>query len=153
MALSATWSLNTTGFLELQWRIAATELATLGRVATTHVFSPGALIVTQGDTDEVMYLILEGQVSITHTPAGQSPLDLARLGPLCSFGELAFLTGCPRSASATAETTVRALSLSHPQAKRLWTEDPQLAVSFYQTLTRALTHSLAHAGHFPPRAG
>ena len=31
MSLSATWSLNTTGFLELQWRIAATELATLGR--------------------------------------------------------------------------------------------------------------------------
>lgn len=145
MALSATWSLNTTGFLELHWQITDVELSTLCQMAAGHVFSSGTVIVAQGDTDEVMYLILEGWVRIVRATANQPPLDLARLGPLCSFGEMAFLTGCPRTASATAETAVRALSLTRDQVKRLWTEGPHLTLSFYQTLTRALTHSLLHA--------
>jgi len=149
MALSATWSLNTTGFLELQWELAARDLAALRAAADEQTFSPGSVIVTSGDTDEAMYLILEGWVRVVRIAADQSPQGLARLGPLCSFGELAFLTGCPRTASAIAETTVQALSLTRNQIKRLWTEDPQLVLSFYQTLTQALTHSLSHLGRFP----
>ena len=105
--------------------------------------------MAQGDTDEAMYLILEDWVRIVRTVANQPPLELARLGPLSSFGEMAFLTSCPRTASATAETTIWALSLTRTQAKRLWTEDPQLVLSFYQTLTQALTHSLSHIERFP----
>lgn len=95
--------------------------------------------------DEAMYLILEGWGRIVRTMANQSPLDLARLGPLSSFGEMAFLTGCPRTASATAETTVQALRFTRQRVKQLWTRDPQLVLNFYQILTRALTHSLSHA--------
>ena len=145
MALSATWSLNTTGFLELQWRITGRERAALRQVATEHTFSPGTVIVTQGDVDEAMYLILEGWVRIVRAVADQFPQNLARLGPFYSFGEMAFLTGCPRTASATAETAVQAWTFTRGQLKRLWTTDPSTAVNFYQTLTRALTHSLLHA--------
>lgn len=145
MALSATWSLNTTGFLELQWRVTSQELAILRQVATEHTFPPGTVIIVQGDMDEAMYLILEGWGRIVRTMANQSPLDLARLGPLSSFGEMAFLTGCPRTASATAETTVQALRFTRQRVKQLWTRDPQLVLNFYQILTRALTHSLSHA--------
>ena len=145
MALSATWSLNTTGFLELQWQITKAALAALRAVATELTFPLGTVIVAQGDTDEAMYLILEGWVRIVCTVANQSPQGLARLGPFSSFGEMAFLTGCPRTASATAETTVQALCFTRQQVKQLWTRDPQLVLNFYQILTRALTHSLAHA--------
>jgi CRP-like cAMP-binding protein len=146
MALWATWSLNTTGFLELQWEASETELATLRTIATEHSFAPQETILTQGDTSEEMYLILEGRVRIVRALANQPLLDLARLGPLSSFGEMAFSTGCPRTASVIAETTVRVLSLTRSQAKRLWTEDPQLALNFYHMLARALIHSLAQAG-------
>lgn len=109
MALSATWSLNTTGFLELHWRITSQELAILRQVATEHTFPPGTVIIVQGDMDEAMYLILEGWVHIVRAVTNQSPQDLARLGPFSSFGEMAFLTGCPRTASVTAETQTQAL--------------------------------------------
>ncbi len=142
MAISVTWSLNTTGFLELQWQISGRELAALRQVATEIPFSPGVVIVAQGDEDEAMYLILEGWVRIVRAATDQAHKNLARLGPFFSFGEMAFLTGCPRTASATAETAVRALSFTRSQLKRLWTTDPPTALNFYQTLTRALTHSL-----------
>ena len=142
MAISATWSLNTTGFLELQWRISGRELAALRQVATEHPFSPGTVIVAQGDEDETMYLILEGWVRIVRAVTDQGQKDLARLGPFFSFGEMAFLTGCPRTASATAQTAVQALSFTRSQLKQLWTTDPPTALNFYQTLTRAMTHSL-----------
>jgi len=142
MAISATWSLNTTGFLELQWRISGRELAALRQVATEHPFSPSTVIVAQGDEDETMYLILEGWVRIVRAVTDQGQKDLARLGPFFSFGEMAFLTGCPRTASATAQTAVQALSFTRSQLKQLWTTDPATALNFYQTLTRAMTHSL-----------
>ncbi len=145
MALSATWSLNTTGFLELQWQITGQELAMLRQVATEHTFPPETVIIVQGDMDEAMYLIVEGWVRIVCTLTDQRSLDLARLGPFSSFGEMAFLTGCPRTASATAGTTVQTLRFTRQQVKQLWTYDPQLVLNFYQILTRALTHSLSHA--------
>src|SRR5215471_6945265 len=132
MALSATWSLNTTGFLELRWRITGRELTALRQVATEHTFFPGTVVVTQGDVDETMYLILEGRVRVVRAVIDQLPQDLARLGPFSSFGEMAFLTGCPRTASATAETVVQALGFTRSQLKRLWTTDPSTAVNFYQ---------------------
>lgn len=142
MALSATWSLNTTGFLEFQWRITGQDLVMLRQIATERNFSPGTVIVAQGNVDEAMYLILEGWVRIVRAAA--EPLPLGRLGPFYSFGEMAFLTGCPRTASATAETAVQALTFTRDRLKRLWTLDPSVAVNFYQTLTRALTHSFLH---------
>ena len=149
MALSAIWSLNTTGFLELRWEATEAALATLRTVATERTFAPGEVILSQGDTSEEMYFILEGQVCIVRAAANQPSSDLAALGPFSSFGEVAFLTGCPRTASAIAETAVRALSLTRGQAKRLWTEDRRLALDLYQVLTRALVHSLLQAGRFP----
>jgi CRP-like cAMP-binding protein len=136
--------------LELQWHITHTALATLRAIATERTFPPGTVIVTQGDADETMYLILEEWVRIVYTAGDQPPQDLARLDPFSSFGEMAFLTDCPRTASTTAETPVQALSFTPQQVKQLWAQDPQLPLSFYLVPTRALTHSLSHAaGRFP----
>jgi CRP/FNR family transcriptional regulator len=142
MAISATWSLNTTGFLELQWRISGRDLTALCQAATEHAFAPGTVIVAQGDMDETMYLILEGWVRIVRAVPDQGQQDLARLGSCFSFGEMAFLTGCPRTASAIAETAVHALSFTRSRLKALWTTDAPTALNFYQTLTHAMTHSL-----------
>jgi CRP-like cAMP-binding protein len=146
MALWATWSLNTTGFLELHWEVAETELAILRTAATELTFAPEEVILTQGDTSEEMYLILAGWVRIVRALVNQPLQDLSRLGPCFSFGEMAFLTGCPRTTSAIAETEVRVLSFTHGRAKQLWTQDRQLAINFYQMLARALVHSLSQAG-------
>lgn len=74
-------------------------------------FAAGEVIVRQGDPPGPMYIIKEGQcsVSVSHgggLPAGQAgtPVEVARLGTGQFFGEMSVLTGSPRTA------TIKAIS-------------------------------------------
>jgi serine/threonine-protein kinase len=67
----------------------------------TQVFSPGSVIVQQGDPAEVAYIIVGGSCEVFKTTDGARSL-LRVLGPGDVFGETAILTGEPRSASVVA---------------------------------------------------
>jgi serine/threonine-protein kinase len=67
----------------------------------TQVFSPGSVIVQQGDPAEVAYIIVSGSCEVFKTTEGARSL-LRVLGPGDVFGETAILTGEPRSASVVA---------------------------------------------------
>ncbi|MFZ5440252.1 MAG: serine/threonine protein kinase [Myxococcota bacterium] len=70
-------------------------------------FQPGEAIVTEGESGDSAYIILEGHCQATRLVAGEKQ-NLRLLGPGEMFGETAVLTGAPRSATVTAlvETTV-----------------------------------------------
>ncbi|MCF6291333.1 MAG: cyclic nucleotide-binding domain-containing protein [Desulfobacterales bacterium] len=69
-------------------------------------YSPGEVIIPQGDPGRDLFLLTEGraEVSTTTTPAGT--MVLAEIGAPYILGEIACLLGIPRTATITAKTTV-----------------------------------------------
>jgi CRP-like cAMP-binding protein len=65
------------------------------------VFPAGSLICREGDQSQEMFFIISGSVRL-ETKAGLTKKNLALLSTGDHFGEMAALTGCPRTATAVA---------------------------------------------------
>jgi small-conductance mechanosensitive channel/CRP-like cAMP-binding protein len=80
----------------------AAELAKLSHECEQLSFGRGERIVHQGEPGDAMYVVLAGTAIVTIADAGNSEREVARLSRGEFFGEMALLTGDPRSASVTA---------------------------------------------------
>ena len=75
-------------------------------------FPPGATIMSQGDKGDSFYFIQSGAVQVVLESPGATKESIAVLGPQDWFGEMALLSGEPRSATiiTVKDTTVWRLS-------------------------------------------
>ena len=103
-------------------------------------YRSGEVILTEGTPGDVMYLIEWGRVEVLSKTDGRSRV-LAVLGESDFFGEMALLTGSPRSATVRAVTDVDLLALHQPDFDELVLKYPPLAV----TLGRVLSQRLSQA--------
>src|SRR5262245_19470455 len=74
------------------------------------IISQGGNFFTENQSSDRMYLLVEGEVSLIR---GKKALDVVKAGEI--FGEMATISQQPRSATATARTACRALSLDTKQ--------------------------------------
>ncbi len=76
-----------------------------------HTFSPGQLILEEGDSGDSIFFIKSGHANVISHILGKE-IELATLSPGDVFGEVAFLTGRPRTATVIAldELEVREFS-------------------------------------------
>ena len=87
--------------------------------------SPGELIIREGDPGRSFFIIVEGRVRIYKIGPDLKEITLAHLGEGAFFGEMALLSGAPRTANVAAEeetgilevtdTVLRELAAKHPQ--------------------------------------
>lgn len=75
-------------------------------------FGNDALICTQGELGQNLYVVLSGTVRVYRTEPDGRVVHLARLQKGQSFGELSLLEGAPRLASVVAEGQVRVIAIS-----------------------------------------
>jgi CRP-like cAMP-binding protein len=110
------------------------QLASIAHVCFEAVYSPGDIIVREGDrTAEHMVVITEGTAEVTHKGK-----NLTTLGAGEVVGEMALLDGLPRSASVTAETDVRAIVLYRSAFQALLEEVPGMYARLLTTLSKRL---------------
>jgi CRP-like cAMP-binding protein len=83
------------------------ELEQLSRRAEWLDAAPGQVVVAQGDVGDRFYVIAEGQFTVSIDGVRRPGV----LGPGTGFGEIALLHAVPRTATVTAETTARLLTL------------------------------------------
>jgi len=81
-----------------------------GMYLPTETYSPGSLIVREGDTGDRAYLIVEGTCCAFRTINDEREL-LVEMNPGDVFGEMALLLDEPRAASVEAVDTVKVLVL------------------------------------------
>ncbi len=84
------------------------------------VFAAGDWLVREGETGNEAYVIVRGKVDVCrHGRAGAAPLSLCTLGPGDAAGEMALLTGEPRSAGVRAleETEVEVVTTERIQGE------------------------------------
>jgi tetratricopeptide (TPR) repeat protein len=93
---------------------------------SVRTFESEQVIVREGDQGTSFYLVEEGSVrAVTIDPAGH-PLTLGRIGAGEFFGEVAVLTGKPRTATIVAETPVTLIEISRPELERIAQDFPEI---------------------------
>ncbi len=107
------------------------QLVDLAKVAREVGHPAGVEICREGDFDDTIFLIVDGQVTIQRSGA-----VLTELGPRDFFGEMAVFDGSPRSADAVTKTRVRLLCLKRDDLFRLMEDLPAIGISICQTLSR-----------------
>ncbi len=102
-------------------------------------FKKGSVIIREGDLGDCFYIIKSGSVRVeTHAEDVDHPIILARLEDGDYFGEMALITGEPRSATVVAETDVEVWRLRKYEFDQLILKNPNITL----TLTHMLTHRL-----------
>jgi tetratricopeptide (TPR) repeat protein len=93
--------------LPLFARFSQDEFNAFTKVMNVHPLPGGLSIVQQNDTGKSVYIIAGGSVKVYTTLMTGERIDLAVLRPGDFFGEIAFLTGKPRTATVeTAEDSI-----------------------------------------------
>jgi PPM family protein phosphatase len=71
----------------------------VSRICDDFFFTPGQTIVAQLEAGDTMYVVVQGEVTVT-----RDDVELAHLGPGEHFGEIALADQLPRSATVTGST-------------------------------------------------
>jgi len=113
--------------------------------AAVHSFEADEVIVQEGDPGTSFYLIAEGDLAVrTNDPSGK-PMTLAQLGAGEFFGEVAVLTGKPRTATIVAQTPATVIEISGGELDRIAGEFPEVRSvlqRFYERRARATAEAM-----------
>ena len=111
----------------------------LGKMEETS-FSAGATIFSQGEQGDAFYLIQSGAVQVVlESGAGKSEV-VAILGPRDWFGEMALLSGEPRSATIDTVKETVLWRLRREDWDELIEKHPTWLLQFCTTLSKRLSH-------------
>src|SRR5207248_10355813 len=106
-------------------------------------FSPGSVLISQGEQGLGLFILTKGTVRITrkNTPDGaEEVLGTAGVGDV--IGEMALLDDLPRSATVTAVDEVTVLSLPFWEfrriLRRIFSSDPDVGLDLLAVLSRRL---------------
>jgi len=81
------------------FRLSSPELAAIGARGTTRKHPKNTIVVSEGDTTDGLFIVLEGRVKVFVSDAEGHEVILGTHGPGEYFGEMALLDTGPRSAS------------------------------------------------------
>jgi CRP-like cAMP-binding protein len=114
-------------------------------------FRQTEFIVQEGQPGDEMYFIESGQVQVLKRHGAQTLL-LAEMGAGDLFGEMALLTGKPRSATVVATTDVNLWAMGQSDFDELVTSYPNLALALSRLLSERLSNSDARVLQEPAMA-
>jgi small-conductance mechanosensitive channel len=127
------------------------ELEAVARESTIRVYMPGEVVVRQGDVGTEFFFILDGEAEVRRGD-GEAVSTVAALSAVQFFGEMALLTGEPRSATIVAKTRLEVLVISKAALAQPIMANPVLAERIGAILAERKTElavyqeRLAHAG-------
>lgn len=102
-------------------------LSALAAEAVELRYPVGRLLFRQGEPGNQALILASGEVEVIATSSRGSEVPLATLGPGSTVGEMAAVTGEPRSASVRARTEVVAYALAGPTLRMAIRQDATLA--------------------------
>src|SRR5437660_880330 len=93
-----------------------------------HRHGPGEVIIREGDPGRSFFIIVEGKVRV-YKMADEEEITLAHLGEGAFFGEMALLSGAPRTANVAAEEETEILEVTDTVLRGLAAKYPQVVSS------------------------
>jgi CRP-like cAMP-binding protein len=104
----------------------------------TLVVPPHTTIFREGDPGDSLYYINKGKVRIFRKESSGIEIDLATQGPGDTFGEMALLSGEPRSATVEVVEEAHLMVLSKEDFDRILRAYPDTARIFFREMRRRL---------------
>ncbi|MFN0178163.1 MAG: Crp/Fnr family transcriptional regulator [Gemmatimonadales bacterium] len=114
------------------------DLAGLAGLLRERRFPKGAIIVTQGDPGDALFLIGEGQVKVAVFAEDGREVILSVLAAGGFFGEMALLDDEPRSAHVIAMTDSALLQLRRDDFRNRLRASPELGIALLRELSGRL---------------
>jgi len=109
------------------------ELDQIGQVADEIAFPAGRTLIEEGKPGREFFVIAEGTVEVR-----RGGRKLPQRGDAHSYGEMAIMSGKPRSATVTTTSPVRALVITDRAFKQLLRDVPSLAPKLLRSLAARL---------------
>lgn len=110
------------------------ELEAVGGLGEAQKFNMGETVFLKGEPAKALYLIKYGSVRIQQTTKSGDSVTVATLGTGSHFGEMAFVDGEPRSATAEAAETSELVTISYEKLADFLAKNQAVAVKFYREL-------------------
>lgn len=114
------------------------ELNLLAASGSRQKFRDKNVIFQEGDSGEVLFIILSGKVKVLLTGKNGQEFILSHLGPGNFFGEMAILESAPRSASVITAEPSEFFLLGRKELKELLTNHPDIAMKILKNLSQRL---------------
>ena len=109
----------------------------LQRAGDHQSYSAGQIIFKEGQPGDVMYVVIDGEVSVT---VEGRPIDYLKAGSI--LGEMALVDDRPRSATATAATDCKLVLIDHERFTSLVQHFPDFAVQVMNVMSFRLRRLL-----------
>ena len=106
-------------------------------------FSAGETIITEGETAETMYFVLEGSVKVIKGHGTLNERTLATLKTGDSFGEMALFLKEPRTASVIANSSVKVMEIHRSTVESFMEKSSDVAYVMVETLCARLKNVIA----------
>ncbi|TNE45814.1 MAG: cyclic nucleotide-binding domain-containing protein [Deltaproteobacteria bacterium] len=120
------------------------KLVRLQRILHERRFRAGETIFEMGEPGVGMYVIVEGEVSVTIVSELGEEEEVARLSQGQTFGDLALIENHLRSASVRAVTSTQLFGLIRSEFLDFLSNDPALGVEFLMRLLKMVGDRLHH---------
>lgn len=114
------------------------ELNLLAASGSRQKFPDKNVIFQEGDSGEVLFIILSGKVKVMLTGKNGQEFILSHLGPGNFFGEMAILESAPRSASVITVEGSEFFLLGRKELTELLKHHPDIAMKILKNLSQRL---------------
>ncbi|MFZ1746136.1 MAG: cyclic nucleotide-binding domain-containing protein [Nitrospirales bacterium] len=114
------------------------ELNLLAASGSRQKFPDKNVIFQEGDSGEVLFIILSGKVKVLLTGKNGQEFILSHLGPGNFFGEMAILESAPRSASVVTVEASEFFLLGQTELTELLKHHPDIAMKILKNLSQRL---------------
>ncbi|HLH75574.1 MAG TPA: mechanosensitive ion channel family protein [Candidatus Binataceae bacterium] len=121
-----------------------------------HQFGPGEVLMHEGGAGDCLHILRRGQVEISARAPGGGRLHLGNLTPPAFFGEIALMTGEPRTASVIARSEVEVVELNRQAFADLFRRRPAALEEISAVMDQRLSETrerLRNAGETGERRG
>ena len=119
------------------------DLRRLRSFSVTRDYDAGTVLFEEGEHGKELFVIAAGKVDILKETDAGTKMTLDRLEAGDFFGEMAFVDGSPRSASAVAQTSLRLHVLSPNSLERAFQHNVATGLYFTNVLCKIMSRRLA----------
>ncbi len=112
------------------------ELMDLAECVQHHTYGAGEEIITEGDNDRHLFVIVNGAVDVIKGRGQRNERHLCTLGPRDYFGEMSLIDDLARSATVVAKEPTEILSLDQRDFRKQIEKNPAAAFELLTALSQ-----------------
>lgn len=118
--------------------LSESELRHVEKAAVNKTYAPGDDIFSQKERAKALYFVQFGSVRIHQKVESGDAIEVARLAAGAHFGEMPFIDGEARSATATAVEKTDIIEISYDKLTDIFVQHPTIATHFYRQMAHFL---------------